>query len=224
MNNTKCIRETTFDVKKIDDTKGTFEGYGAVFGNIDSHGDIIVKGAFKNYLKAHDPQNVKLLWQHNASEPIGVYESIVEDNDGLYVKGRLLINEVAKAREAYALLKAQAISGLSIGYTINYPNGIKVGADGNRYLSDLTLWEISVVTFPANPEANIESIKSIKDIETIREFERYLRDAGTSQQKAKIIASECFKALKSQRDADREAKDDDVKALLELTQILRGVS
>lgn len=222
MNEAKCIRSSAFALKKTDDAKGTFEGYGAVFGNVDSQGDIIVKGAFQSYLKNHSPNEVKLLWQHDTASPIGVYESIKEDAEGLYVKGRLLVNDVEKAREAYALLKANAISGLSIGYSINWPNGAKMGQDGNRYLSDLSLWEISVVTFPSNPAANIESIKA-NEIETVRDLEKFLRDAGFSQQKAKAIASDGFKAICKQRDVDAE-KLNEIEALKQLTRILKEVS
>lgn len=204
------------EIKALDDSSGMFEGYGAVFGNIDSYGDIIVRGAFQNYLSMNKSSNVKLLWQHNSDEPIGVYDDIQEDENGLYVKGRLLINDIEKAKECYALLKAGAISGLSIGYTVNQ-NGSKFGSDGNRYLSDLKLWEISVVTFPANPEANIESVKNM----SIKDFERFLRDAGFSRAEALQIASHGFKSRKR-----CDTEHDDLTRLLkninELNQSLKG--
>lgn len=205
------------EIKSLDDSSGTFEGYGAVFGNIDSYGDIIVRGAFQNYLSMNKPLNVKLLWQHNSDEPIGVYDEIQEDENGLFVKGRLLIDEVEKSRECYALLKAGAISGLSIGYTVN-ANGSKYGSDGNRYLSDLKLWEISVVTFPANPEANIESVKNM----SIKDFERFLRDAGFSKKEAVEIASHGFK-FRHQREADSELNNSELlKALNTLNHSIKG--
>jgi HK97 family phage prohead protease len=181
-------------IKTMDDNGGTFIGYGAVFGNKDSYGDVILKGAFKSHFITNAPASVKMLWQHDSREPIGVYEDIKEDENGLLVKGKLLINDVDRAREAYALLKAGAISGLSIGYSVNN-EGSYMGKDGNHYLKDLSLWEISIVTFPANDQANVESVKSVNDIDNIRDFEKCLRDVGFSQQKAKAIAAEGFKAI-----------------------------
>jgi HK97 family phage prohead protease len=191
-------------IKSLDEGTGTFVGYGAVFGNTDSYGDVIVKGAFQNYLTANKPSDVKMLWQHDSRVPIGIYEDIKEDVNGLLVKGRLLINEVEKAREAYALLKAGAISGLSIGYTIN-KGGASIQSDGKNYLTDLKLWEISVVTFPANDQANVESVKSIK---TVRDFENFLRDVGGfSASLAKRIAVQGFKAVCGQREVDADDAD-----------------
>lgn len=209
----KKIRSIRLQIKAMDEATGVFEGYGAVFGNVDSYGDIIVPGAFTNYLAENKASDVKLLWQHNSDKPIGVYESIVEDNNGLLVRGRLLVNEVAQAREAYALLKSGAISGLSIGYSIK-SGGATMGADGHFYLKDLKLWEISIVTFPANTQATIDSVKSI---ETIREFETFLRDVGKfSSSQAKRIAAQGFKAIGDQREVDDELLD----ALKKLNQIL----
>lgn len=204
-------------IKSMDE-QGEFSGYGAVFGNIDSYGDIIVRGAFQNCLKMMKPQDCKMLWQHNTEEPIGVYKELYEDENGLYVKGSLLIDEVDKARECYALLKAGAIDGLSIGYTVN-PGGAKMGPDGNRYLNDLKLWEISVVTFPANQEANIDSVKS--EIKTIKDFERFLRDSGFSKSEALQIASHGFKS-RNRCDTDSDDLSRLLKSLYELNQSLKG--
>jgi HK97 family phage prohead protease len=96
------------------------------------------------------------LWQHKQDEPIGVFEQMFEDEMGLYVQGRLLL-DVARAREAYALLKQGAISGLSIGYS---PTQYKIDANnGTRILSEIELWEISLVTFPANAAAGVTVVK-----------------------------------------------------------------
>lgn len=182
----KLIR--ALQVKSMEDD-GTFTGYGAVFGNVDSYGDIILPGAFKNHLATNAPSDTKLLWQHNTQKPIGVWKDIQEDDNGLLVKGQLLVNDVQKAKEAHALLKAGAISGLSIGFSVNQ-GGSRFGADGYNYLTDLKLWEISIVTFPANPEANVNDVKSM----TPKDFENFLRDAGGfTKSQAKRIASQGFK-------------------------------
>lgn len=196
----KLIR--ALQVKSMEDD-GTFTGYGAVFGNVDSYGDVILPGAFKNHLATNPVSDTKLLWQHNTQKPLGVWDDIKEDSNGLLVKGRLLVNDVQKAREAHALLKAGAISGLSIGYSVNQ-GGAKMGADGNTYLSDLKLWEISIVTFPANPEANVNDVKNM----TPKDFENFLRDAGGfTKSQAKNIASHGFKSVLCDEETEQSVNE-----------------
>lgn len=141
-----------FEVKSVDEI-GTFEGYGSVFGVLDSHYDIVAKGAFKKSIKSEKPA---MLWQHRPDTPIGVYSDIKEDDRGLYVKGQINL-DVQAGREAYSLLKQGAIKGMSIGY-----NARKWSTDnkkGVRTLEEIDLWEISLVTFPANVEATITNVK-----------------------------------------------------------------
>lgn len=203
------------ELKSMDDN-GQFSGYGAVFGNRDQDGDVIVRGAFTNQLANSKPSDIKMLWQHDTRCPIGVYDEIYEDDNGLFVKGRLLVGQVEKATECYALLKAGAIQGLSVGFTINQ-DGAKYAQDGNRYLSDLRLWEISIVTFPANMQANVDNVKSITNI---KEFERFLRDAGFSRSEATKIASRGYKSV--QCDAGQDDLVELRKKLNELNQIIKG--
>ena len=129
------------------------EGYASLFGASDQGGDIVQKGAYGASLKALAAQarKVKMLWQHDPAQPIGVWDEVREDERGLYVKGRLL-DSVARGREAAALIAAGAIDGLSIGYRT-----LKAGKDdkGRRLLSELELWEVSLVTFPMLPSARV---------------------------------------------------------------------
>ena len=212
------------EIKSLDE-KGTFEGYGSIFGNKDSYGDIVQPGAFKDFLSSSKPASVKLLWQHNTAEPIGVYEEIYEDEKGLYVRGKLLVDDIARAKEAYALLKAGAINGLSIGFTID-PQGSEYSKNGTvRNLTKLSLWEISIVTFPANTRAKVASVKEDPS-NSIREFENFLRDAGGfSKAQAVAIANHGFvKGL--QRDAEVSetgAKDLSESIKLILTALQNGV-
>lgn len=146
-----------FQLKAVDDEAGTFEGYGSVFDVVDSDKDRVKRGAFARTLAERGAAGVKLLWQHDRTQPIGVYESITEDEHGLHVRGRLLVNEVQKAREAFALMKAGALDGLSIGYrTRTFRKDEKAGITD---LLDLDLQEISPVTFPANGAARITGVK-----------------------------------------------------------------
>lgn len=130
------------------------EGYASLFGACDQGGDIVEPGAYAKSLAhmASAGHRVKMLWQHDPTEPIGVWDTVREDTRGLHVKGRLL-ETVARAREAKALIDAGAIDGLSIGYKT-----VRAGKNekGQRLLTEVELWEVSLVTFPMLPQARVE--------------------------------------------------------------------
>lgn len=131
------------------------EGYASYFGQLDRGGDVVVKGAYAKSLNALIAKGgqVKMLWQHDPAQPIGVWDEVREDDRGLFVKGRIL-DEVARGREAAALIAAGAIDGLSIGYrTVRATKNDK----GQRLLNELELWEVSLVTFPMLPSARVGS-------------------------------------------------------------------
>lgn len=187
------------EVKSLSDD-GKFAGYGSVFGVKDSYNDIVEKGAFAASLDrmSRDGEFVRMLWQHNWDEPIGVYPVLKEDDHGLYNEGELVM-EVQRAKEAHALMKRGALRGMSIGYVPKVSEVDK--KSGITVLKEVDLWEISLVTFPANPAAKVTQVRSVRD------FERMLtRDAGFSRSEALIIINEGFKALEGTRDAaDDEA-------------------
>ncbi len=136
--------------------EGYFSGYASVFNVADQHKDIILSGAFEKTLKSK--KDIKLLWQHNFSEPIGIIEEIYEDAIGLFIKAKLLL-DVQKGKESYSLMKSGAVDGLSIGFSViesHYDAKTKC-----RILSEIELWEVSLVTFPANEEATISEIKGM---------------------------------------------------------------
>lgn len=198
---------------------GYFEGYGAVFGNKDSVGDVIVKGAFVESLKTDG--NPAMLLQHNSQDVIGVWEEVYEDERGLYLKGCLNL-DVQKSREAYSLLKQGALKGLSIGYitkdyAIDHTNGV-------RTLKALKLLEVSIVTFPANEKAKITRVKMFP--KTIREFEKFLRDSGFGKTQSKAIASDGWKGFERlQRDVEPDEtlnvrRDADVEAINTLKNLV----
>lgn len=129
------------------------EGYASLFGAADQGGDVVQAGAYAGSLAALKTagRSVKMLWQHDPAQPIGIWDEVREDSRGLYVKGRLL-DSVAKGREAAALIAAGAIDGLSIGYrTVRASKDDK----GQRLLNELELWEVSLVTFPMLPTARV---------------------------------------------------------------------
>lgn len=143
-----------FELKRFDQS-GRFAGYASIFGVVDNQNDVIEAGAFSETLKGR-VHEIRLLWQHKQEEPIGHFRVIFEDKRGLYVEGQLQL-EVKRAREALALMQTKALSGLSIGYS---PTRYSIdAATGIRYLQEVQLWEISLVTFPANEGANITVVK-----------------------------------------------------------------
>jgi HK97 family phage prohead protease len=129
-------------------------GYASLFGAADQGGDVVQRGAYGSSLArlAGPGRAVKMLWQHDPAQPIGVWDAVREDERGLFVKGRLLL-DVRAAREAHVLLQAGAIDGLSIGYrTLRAEK-----AAGQRLLHEIELWEVSLVTFPMLPEARVHT-------------------------------------------------------------------
>lgn len=183
-----------FKLKGVNED-GTFQGYGSVFGVKDSYDEIVVPGAFKSSLAAHAAEGTKpkMLWQHDWDQPVGVYTTMKEDEHGLLVEGQLLIDGVQKAKEAHVLLKAKALDGLSIGYI---PRAWRKN-DQDKDILELTeidLWEVSIVTFPANPAARISEVRAAESITSLRQFERFLRDAGYSRERAERIAKYGFAA------------------------------
>ena len=200
-----------------DKNYGTFEGYGSVFGNKDLGNDVIEKGAFEKSLKSRKPQNVKLLYQHKSDMPIGVFDEIKEDEHGLVVKGRLALKTQAGA-EAYELLKMGALDGLSIGFRVN-PKEVSYDRRANkRIIKEVDLMEVSLVTFPMNPQATVRSVKG-EEI-SIREWENGMRDAfSLSRSEAKMAAKAVTDAF-SQRDVDSNVEL--VDAIKNLTLTLKS--
>lgn len=147
----------TDETARISASGAYFAGYASIFNRVDRGRDIVVKGAFQRSIHERGARGIKVLWQHDPREPVGVLEDIREDDVGLYVKARLL-TDVRRAREARALMAAAALDGLSIGYRA-------VAADrdentGIRQLYDVDLWEVSLVTFPMQEAARITSFKT----------------------------------------------------------------
>ena len=188
------------EIKGVSDA-GEFEGHGSVFNVEDSYGDIVVAGAFKRSLDEHRAAGTlpAMLWQHDSSQPIGVYTDMKEDGAGLYVKGQILL-ETRAGKEAHALLKAKAIRGLSIGFVERDSSYDKL--TGIRTVKDVDLWEVSLVTFPANRSATVEQVKGANGITTERDLERFLRDAGMSKAEAVASVARLRKDILDRRDAD----------------------
>lgn len=134
---------------------GEFEGYASLFGIPDGAGDVVAPGAFARSLRTRPPARVRMLYQHFAHEPIGVWQAIREDGRGLYVRGQL-VTDTQRGAEVAALLRDGALNGLSIGFRTR--RAARDAATGNRILLEVELWEISVVTFPLLPASHVTAI------------------------------------------------------------------
>ncbi len=204
-------KDFALQVKDLSDD-GTFEGYGSIFGNVDSYGEKVMPGAFVESLARHkrEGSNVLMLWNHDIYQPIGVWEDLAEDAKGLWGKGRFLL-DIQRAREVHTLAKNKAIGGLSIGYKEEEADQ----EQAVRLLKKLSLYEISTVTFPANRRARIEAVKSERmdefarrlrdgDPMPVKDFEDILREAGVPKAMAVQIASVGYaKAIRSESEGSK---------------------
>ena len=186
------------ELKEVQET-GAFEGLASVYGNTDLGGDIVMPGAFKEFVRTPDG-SIVLLDSHNTRAPIGKGQ-VIDSHMGLAIKGQLNL-KVSRARDVHELMKDGIINGLSIGFDI-LPGGSEMHEDGTRRIKSVKLWEVSTVVFPMNPEAQIYGVKGAH-CTNIREYEALLRDVGFSQMQAKILALS-WKDLPGQRDVDESA-------------------
>lgn len=181
--------ERPFELKAVQED-GVFEGFGSVFGNVDAYKEVVAPGAFTESLAAWKAAGrlPPVLWQHRSGEPLGPYLAMEEQPIGLFVRGQLLVDDVQRAKEARALMRAKAVNGLSIGFVTREDSYDRV--TGVRTLKKVDLWEVSVVTFPANPAAQISGVKGLIDaMESLAEAERFLEERGLSKsQSAGFIA------------------------------------
>ena len=150
-------KSSSLEIKQINNL-GKFCGYASVFNIKDSYNDIVLPHSFQKTLsKKNFKTDIKMLWQHQADKPIGYFTLIKEDSIGLYVEGQIML-DIKKGLEAYNLIKSKAVNGLSIGYKIN---DYTFDKNSNiRKLKEIELFEISIVTFPANEYSNITYCKN----------------------------------------------------------------
>lgn len=220
--------EFKFASDGVDEKSGEFSGYGAVFGNIDTHGDVIEPGAFKESLAEWGVRGafpaMKMMHGSAANPftgsdlPIGVWTDMREDAKGLRVAGKLSGLNTDRGRFNYALMQDGALNGLSIGY-----KAIRLSRSTSpqikRSLATLKLMEVSLVPQGSNDQALVTDIKSILgdgDLPSVREFENFLREAGGfSKSLATAIASKAKPHLRG---------EPETKANDELTDFLRGLA
>jgi HK97 family phage prohead protease len=192
-------------------TNGLFEGYASTFGNIDSKGDTVMQGAFTDTLA--DRQFPPLmLFHHNQLSPIGLWLEMEQDDTGLYVKGEFTPGN-SDANNVYASLKHGSLGGLSIGFIVP-PGGAEKTSGGGRRITKIDLKEVSIVGFPADEGARVLIVKSeIEAIESLRDCEMVLRDAGFSRSMAKAFIGQLRPLYQREADAERETKEAQSAAL-----------
>lgn len=179
-------------------------GYGSIFGVADRGGDIVEAGAFAESLAARKAagEGIAMLWQHNPEAPIGIWTEVSEDARGLKVSGELLA-DVPKGAEAIALVKAGALSGLSIGYRTR--DSVTDETTGLRRLKSLELWEVSLVTFPMNAGAQLAGVKDLAAFE-LAQIKRNVESSlgampGVTRKEARAGAAAACDRILAGRDA-----------------------
>lgn len=208
------VRDFDFEIKSVADD-GTFNGYGSVWGVVDSYQEIVAPGAFTDSLAAIAAKGrpVPILWQHLSREPIGAWTNLKEDDHGLFGDGAILLDAGDMEKRAYAHMKARTVTGLSIGYWVRESSFDE--KTGIRTLTKLDLVEISLVTFPANDDARVEAVKfklAHGELPTEREMEKYLREAGFSKSRAAGVVAHGLTEMR-RRESERDATTPGLKAL-----------
>lgn len=212
--------EFKFAPEDMDSKTGEFSGYGAVFGNVDSHGDVIERGAFSKTLADWDAKGslptMKLMHGTNINPfsgsdlPVGRWKVMREDDRGLYVEGKLSGMDTDRGRFHYSLMQDGALNGLSIGYRVDHANrgdGVKI----KRRLQSLKLSEVSLVPQGSNDQALVTDLKSWVDgnLPTLPQFEDFLREAGFSNTQAKAIAGKGLSHLLQREAGSASSETDD---------------
>ncbi|WP_324028802.1 HK97 family phage prohead protease [Pantoea sp. JZ2] len=212
----EIVKTLAFEETEIkfsgDGKQGIFEGYASVFNNTDSDGDIILPGAFKNAL-ANQSRKVAMFFNHKTWDlPVGKWDSLAEDDKGLYVRGQLTPGH-SGATDLKAAMQHGTVDGMSVGFSVN-KDDYSLGTSGRIFKNIAALREISVCTFPANELAGVSAMKSVVGIETIRDVENWLRDSvGLSKSQAVGLIARFKSAVRSESGSgENEAQ---INALLE---------
>ncbi|TCQ29320.1 hypothetical protein C8J33_1011983 [Rhizobium sp. PP-CC-3G-465] len=198
------------------DANGRITGYGSTFLDVDHYGERVIAGAFAKTLADHRQRGTmpKMLWQHDNTVPIGKWLEMREDGRGLYVVGQLNL-KTTNGKDAYEHLLAGDVDGMSIGYREK-----KVKPGTPRDLLELDLFEISIVTFPANREAMTETVKSFN---SKAELVDMLREGGLSKSAAQLVAAGGWKALSKENEIDTDEVTRLAAAIDRATQALKGL-
>lgn len=195
-------KTVAIDLKAVDGS-GEISGYASVYNEVDKGLDMVMSGAFDASIA--EGRKIKMLWQHDPSQPIGVWTEATSDEKGLKVKGKIL-DTISKGKEALELVRAGAIDGLSIGYKAVKTSYAEMESGLVRKIEQADLWETSLVTFPMNEKSVVTDVKQLQGPIDV---ERLLRKAGVPGGFAKLIALHGFEgATKKLKDGPRDEDDD----------------
>lgn len=215
----KTLSLSAVDLKMDGDT-GRFKGYASVFGGVDSYGDTIIKGAFESTLRKNGKP--KMFYNHAWDMPVGKWVVAKEDDHGLYVEGELT-PDLRRAEDVRAAMKHGTIDGLSIGGYIE--RGDYDETESGRVIRKWSsLIEVSPVVFPADGAARADAsemkagdlLEMIDRIESIRDLESFLRDAGGLSKGAAVALTARAKQILVQGEPDHGAAE--AKALADLAE------
>jgi len=220
------LQTVEFSVKGITeaDGVGTFEGYAAVFGNIDRVNDIIEPGAFEGSFKR--ASDVSLLWAHSLAELIGGFKEIKPDSHGLFVKGELNL-EVQRGREAYHLMKAGHLNKMSIGYRTKSFKDEVVQEKYIRRITSVYLYEISLISVPANDQADIISVKSLTGMDSsanLTNLNQLARNSGFSRSQTDRITGIVKKWVRGQMENPQGITEAASGDTAEIKSLIKGFS
>jgi uncharacterized protein len=224
------------EIKALDEGEpGTFSGYGSVFANVDSYGDVVAKGAFRDTLKEWKTKGKlpPMLLQHGGGffggsagdlVPIGKWVDMREDDHGLAVTGKLIAMDTERTKQVYGAMKEGALDGLSIGYRTKQ---VKIGTKPDepaRTLQKVDLVELSVVTFPANGESLVDHVKALPAFDSVKALEDWLREVlGLGQKERKTFISQLRTLLRRDVDAT-DATAAVIRKIESLTAAVKGAA
>lgn len=195
----KKFIDVPFIVKEVkqDDEFFHFTGLASTFGNIDRTDDIIEKGAFVesiNQMKREN-QNLPVLWQHKIDMPLGIYVEFEENEEGLFVKGRMPKSDTFVSGRVIPQMKVGSITKMSIGFTIKDSEFETINEESIRVIKKVKLWEVSLVTIPANPKANITDMKAA-DLKTIKDVSNFLKEKGLTKNETEHVLANLKEFIK----------------------------
>lgn len=211
-------KSVTLSPDMIDEEEGYVEGYGSVFGNIDSDGDIISQGAYAKTL-AENGSRVKYCYQHDIFRPLGKFEYLVEDEYGLKFKAQIPMTTLGK--DTLILMKSGVITENSVGIM---PIQRETRNDGVRVLKEVKLYEVSCVTLAANPMALITDAKGEVSQELIAKrydnLAKILRKENVSDELGYAIEAEIMK-LKAIQLSTLPLKDTEPEVKADVSEIYK---
>lgn len=203
-----------------------FEGYGSAFGNVDEGDDMMMPGACAESIAEAKAggQMPPVLWQHKSNEPVGIYADMFEDTQGLFVKGKLPKSDTFVSGRVIPQMKCGSVRKLSIGYSTKDCHFEEIDGKSIRKLDKVKIWEISLVTFPMNNQANVTSMKALdfSNVSKLSDVEDMLKSKGFTDKESKTLISKITEIKKIESDSQSEKSVISASDLQELKNAAAG--